>query len=207
MAIEVQQIDPEYPQTRLIRHAKEVLERGGIVIYPTDTIYGLGADIRSRPALERILKIKKASNQKLLSFILPDFSDIADWAHMPTSAYRLMKRVVPGKYTFVLPASKMVPDTLLQKRSTVGIRIPDAPVALRLAAELGRPLLSTSVPLGGDGFYTDPGEMAKQFALDVDLILDAGILANVPSTIIDFTSGSPVILRHGAGDTSLFEGA
>ena len=204
MAVEVQRIDPEHPQNRLIRHAVHILEEGGVIIYPTDTIYGLGADIFNKEALARILKIKKTSKHKLLSFICPDLKNIAEWAFVPTYAYRIMNRIVPGKYTFILRASKQVPKLMIQKRSTVGIRIPDAPVAIRLTQELGRPLLSTSVPMGEDDFYSDPFEMADQFKHQVDLILDAGTMKNVPSSIVDFTGDSPLILRAGAGDTSLF---
>ena len=123
---------------------------------------------------------------------------------MPTSAYRILRRVTPGKYTFVLRASKEVPKILLQKRPTVGVRIPDSAVALGLVRELGRPLLSTSVPQGEDDFYTDPQAIAETFRHDIDLVLDAGVLANLPSTIIDLSGPAPVLLRAGAGPTEPF---
>lgn len=203
MAVEIQSIDLHYPHSRLLRRAARILEKGGIVVYPTDTIYGLGADLLNKKALERIFKIKKTSNHKLLSFICPDLKNISEWAFLPNYAYRIMRRVTPGKYTFILKASPQIPKILLQKRHTVGIRIPDSPVAIGLALELGRPLLSTSVPMGEDGFHSDPLEIAARFRFDIDLILDAGVLSNQPSTIVDFTGDTPQILREGSGDVNL----
>ncbi len=200
MAVEVQHIYLDHPQKRLIKHAVDFLKNDGLVVYPTDTIYGLGADLFSKKAMERIFKIKQVSEHKLLSFICPNLKDISEWALVPDDAYRVMRRVTPGPYTFVLQATKKVPKILLQKRKTVGIRIPDSVVSLRLVEELGRPILSTSVPQGEDGYYTDPEEIASNYYHDLDLILDAGVMFNQPSTIVDFTSEEPVILREGAGD-------
>lgn len=205
MAVEVQRIEPDHPHHRLLRHAAEIVKKGGLVIYPTDTIYGLGADLFHRQAMERIFKIKKSSRHKLLSFICPDLKDIADWARVPDYAYRIMRRITPGPYTFVLRASANVPKILLQKRNTVGIRIPESAVAIGLARELGHPLLSTSVPLGAEDYYNDPAEMAERFKHEVALILDAGVLANLPSSIIDFSGSQPLILRRGAGDLGFLE--
>jgi tRNA threonylcarbamoyl adenosine modification protein (Sua5/YciO/YrdC/YwlC family) len=204
MAVEIQKIDLEHPHLRLLRHAARILENGGLIVYPTDTIYGLGADLFNKGAMERIYKLKRTSRQKLLSFVCPDLAAVATWAYVPTSAYRILRRVTPGKYTFVLRASKEVPKVLLQKRSTVGVRIPDSAVALGLARELGRPLLSTSVPQGVDDFYTDPQAIAETFRHDIELVLDAGVLANLPSTIIDLSGPSPQIIRHGAGSIEPF---
>jgi tRNA threonylcarbamoyl adenosine modification protein (Sua5/YciO/YrdC/YwlC family) len=204
MAVEVQRIDLDHPHRRLLQHAARILAEGGLIVYPTDTIYGLGADLFNKGAMERIFKLKKASRQKLLSFVCPDLSAAAEWAYLPTSAYRILRRVTPGKYTFVLRASKQAPKILLQKRPTVGIRIPDSPVALGLARELGRPLLSTSVPQGEEEFYTDPQAIAETFRHEIELILDAGPLANMPSTIIDLSGPEPALLRRGAGATEPF---
>jgi tRNA threonylcarbamoyl adenosine modification protein (Sua5/YciO/YrdC/YwlC family) len=176
------------------------------VVYPTDTIYGLGASIFSRKAIEKVIKLKKASKHKLLSFISPDLKDVARWAFVPDYAYRIMRRITPGKYTFILRASQEVPKLLWQKRQTVGLRIPDSAVALGLARELGHPILSTSVPQGEGGFYADPDEIEREFRHDIDLILSAGVLANQPSTIVDFTEDSPRIIRPGAGDVRLLFG-
>jgi tRNA threonylcarbamoyl adenosine modification protein (Sua5/YciO/YrdC/YwlC family) len=204
MAVEIQKIDLEHPHKRLLQHAARILADGGLIVYPTDTIYGLGADLFNKGAMERIFKLKKTSRQKLLSFICPDLAQIASWAYVPTSAFRILRRVTPGKYTFVLRASKEVPKILLQKRTTVGVRIPDSAVALGLVRELGRPLLSTSVPQGEDAFYTDPQVIAETFRHEIDLVLDAGILANEPSTVIDLSGPAPVLLRVGAGPTEPF---
>lgn len=204
MAVEVQRIDLDHPHRRLLQHAARILADGGLIVYPTDTIYGLGADLFNKGAMERIFKLKKASRQKLLSFICPDLAAVAEWAYLPTSAYRILRRVTPGKYTFVLRASKQVPKILLQKRPTVGVRIPDSPVALGLAQALGRPLLSTSVPQGEEDFYTDPQAIAETFRHEIDLVLDAGVLANQPSTIIDLSGPEPALIRRGAGATEPF---
>ena len=204
MAVEIQKIDLEHPHRRLLQHAARILENGGLIVYPTDTIYGLGADLFNKGAMERIFKLKRTSRQKLLSFICPDLAAVANWAYVPTSAFRILRRVTPGKYTFVLRASKEVPKALLQKRPTVGVRIPDSAVALGLVRELGRPLLSTSVPQGEDDFFTDPQVIAETFRHDIALILDAGVLANEPSTIIDLSGPAPALLRRGAGPTEPF---
>jgi tRNA threonylcarbamoyl adenosine modification protein (Sua5/YciO/YrdC/YwlC family) len=204
MAAEVQQIDLVHPHKRLLQHAARILANGGLIVYPTDTIYGLGADLFNKGAMERIFKLKKTSRQKLLSFICPDLASVADWAYVPTSAFRILRRVTPGKYTFVLRASKEVPKILLQKRPTVGVRIPDSAVALGLVRELGRPLLSTSVPQGEEDYFVDPQVIAETFRHDIDLVLDAGILANEPSTIIDLSGPEPALLRAGAGATEPF---
>jgi tRNA threonylcarbamoyl adenosine modification protein (Sua5/YciO/YrdC/YwlC family) len=199
MAVEIQKIDLSHPHKRLLQHAANILKNGGLIVYPTDTIYGLGADLINKGAIERIFKLKKTSRQKLLSFICPDLAAVAEWAYVPTSAYRVLRRITPGKYTFVLRASKLVPKILLQKRPTVGVRIPDSAVALGLVRELGRPLLSTSVPQGEDDYFTDPLVIAETFRHDIDLILDAGILANLPSTIVDLSGPAPAIIRLGSG--------
>ncbi|RLD13731.1 threonylcarbamoyl-AMP synthase [candidate division KSB1 bacterium] len=200
MHVKVQPIYLEHPQKRLIRQAVDILLDGGIVVYPTDTIYGLGIDLFHKKAIERVLRIKKESRHKMLSFILPDLKQIAEWAIVPDYAYRIMRRVVPGPYTFILRATKKVPKLLLSNQKTVGIRIPDSEVAIELVRELGRPILSTSVPQGNEGFYTDPQEIAERFKNEVDLILDAGVMPNKPSTVVDFSGNEPVILREGAGD-------
>jgi len=200
MAVDIQHIFLDNPQTRLISQTVDILQNDGIIVYPTDTIYGLGADLFNKNAMTRIFQIKKTSNHKLLSFLCPDLKDIANWAVLTNDAYKIMRRVTPGPYTFILRASKQVPKILLQKRKTVGIRIPDSIVAQSLLKELGRPLLSTSVPQGEDGYYTNPQEIAEKYNNDIDLILDAGVMFNQPSTIIDFSGNEPVIIREGSGD-------
>ena len=200
MSIEVQTVYVDTPHRKQIMHAVKILERGGVIIYPTDTIYGLAADVMNKSAIAKILEIKKASSQKLLSFICDDLQSVSDWANVSNNAFRVMKRVLPGPYTFILPPTKGVPKSILEKRKTIGVRIPDSPVARAIVEELGRPLISTSVPKGQDDYFTDPDEMADQFRGQVDLLLDGGVRPNLPSTIVDFTSEPPEIIREGAGD-------
>lgn len=200
MATNIRTIHLDHPSSRLISEAATILEEGGIVIYPTDTIYGIGVDLFNKSAIERVLRIKKASDHKLLSFICQDIKEVSHWAMIPDKAYPIMRRVLPGPYTFILRASREIPKIMLQKRKTVGIRIPDSAVPHALAAELGRPILSTSVPMGSDGYYTDPQEIAKTYNHDIDLILDAGVMFNTPSTVVDFSGDESVVIREGAGD-------
>jgi len=195
-------VDIYYPDREQILHAVDILKNGGVIVYPTDTIYGLAADILNKEAVLKIFKIKKVSKQKLLSLIFSDLKGIADWAHIPNGAFRLMRRVLPGPYTFILPASKELPKSIVQKRTTMGVRVPDSEVVHRLVEELGRPLLSTSVPKGVDDYFTDPGEIAERYNHEIDLILDGGIMPTLPSTVVDFSVDPPEILREGAGDVS-----
>ena len=202
MAAEIIKVYKDTPHQRTVNHVVEIIKSGGVFVYPTDTIYGLGADLYNRKAIERILKIKNQKPSKPLSFILKDLKDISTYANVPDFAYKIMRRVTPGSFTFVLNDTKEIPKLLQHKRKTVGIRIPEAPFAIRIVETLGNPILSTSVPLGyaDEGFHTDPAEIAERFGHEIDLILDAGILLNNPSTIVDCTKDSPVILREGAGD-------
>ena len=200
MAAEIQHIYLEHPQTRLIRRAIDIVRNGGVIVYPTDTIYGLGVDVFNKQAMQKVFRLKKTSKHKLLSFVCPNLKEIARWAVVYNPAYKIMRRVTPGPYTFILRASTEVPKLLVQKRKTVGIRIPDSQVVQALLAELGRPLLSTSVPQGTDGYYTDPQEIAAMFNNDIDLILDAGVMFNKPSTIVDLSGDGIEILREGEGD-------
>lgn len=200
MTVEVQYIDMDnYHRKQFIKSVK-ILEKGGIIVYPTDTIYGLACDVLNRDAIRKISKIKKVSKNKLMSFIFSDIKDVSDWAHIPNKAYRVMKRVLPGKYTFILPASKSVPKALIEKRRTIGVRIPEFEVARILVEELGRPILSTSVPKGSDDFFTDPKEIEETFKNEIDIILNVGVTMNIPSTVVDFSVDPPVLVREGAGD-------
>lgn len=192
------------PQVRFINKAVEVLKNGGVIIYPTDTVYGIGCDIFNKAALERVYSIKQDSGTKLFSFICPNLKDIAKYARVSDYAYKTMKKLLPGPYTFVLPAAKEVPKTLWTKRSTVGIRVPDNNVALQLAKELGNPIISTSVTTKKGGALYNPQEIKAIFEYDVDLMLSAGALEGEPSSIVDLSGEEPEILREGAGDVSIF---
>jgi tRNA threonylcarbamoyl adenosine modification protein (Sua5/YciO/YrdC/YwlC family) len=194
-------IHPDNPQQRLIRQVVDCLKGGGIIIYPTDTIYGLGCDINQHKAVEKICQIKNVQPQKAnLSFICYDLSDLSQYAkQLNTSVYRSLKQHLPGPYTFILEASRQVPKILKTKKDTVGIRIPDNNIARNIVRELGNPILSASLPGEFVEEYTDPEIIHDKFENLVDLVIDGGIGGIVPSTIIDFTSESAELIREGAG--------
>jgi tRNA threonylcarbamoyl adenosine modification protein (Sua5/YciO/YrdC/YwlC family) len=195
-------IHPENPQLRLIKQVVDVLNKGGIIIYPTDTIYGLGCDIFQHKAIERICSIKKVEPQKAqLSFICYDLSDLSKYAkQLETPVYRTLKQHLPGPYTFILEASKEVPKILKTKKDTIGLRVPDNKIARCIVQELGHPILSASLPGEFVEEYTDPEIIKHIFGKQVDLIIDGGIGGTVPSTVINFTSGQPEMIREGAGE-------
>jgi len=195
-------IHPENPQPRQIKTIVDILERGGLIIYPTDTIYGLGCDIFQHKAIEKICRIKKIDPHKAqLSFICPDLSNLSDFAkQISRTTYRLLKEYLPGPYTFILPASKQVPKILKNKKDTIGLRVPNNNIALTLLKELGHPLLSASLPGEAVEDYTDPEIMHENLGNEVDIIVDGGIGGTVPSTIIDCTGDEPVLIRQGAGE-------
>ena len=175
-----------------------------MIIYPTDTVYGLGCDIYNHEAVRRIYDIKNESETKLFSFICPDLKDISKYAKVSDYAYKTIKKLAPGPYTFVLPAAKEVPKKLWTKRKTVGIRIPDSPIALMLAKELGNPIISTSTTTRLGKRLSNPDEIRAIFDFSVDLMLSDGIQANESSSIIDLSEEEPNVIREGAGDLSLF---
>jgi tRNA threonylcarbamoyl adenosine modification protein (Sua5/YciO/YrdC/YwlC family) len=195
-------IHPDNPQQRLIKQVVERLRNGGVIIYPTDTIYGLGCDILQLNAIERISRIKNVDPKKAqLSFICSDLSNLSEYSkQISTSTFRLLKEYLPGPYTFILPASKMVPKILQSKKDTIGLRIPDNKIACAIVKELGRPVLSASLPGEMVEDYTDPEIMHENFMNQVDIVIDGGIGGTVPSTIIDCTSDVPVLVRQGAGE-------
>src|SRR5688572_4246985 len=194
-------IHPDNPQTRLIKQVVEILKKGGVIVYPTDTIYGLGCDIFQHKAVERICAIKKVEPQKAqLSFVCYDLSDLSKYAkQLTTPVYRTLKQYLPGPYTFILEASKEVPKILKTKKDTIGLRIPDNEIARCIVEELGNPILSASLPGENVEEYTDPEIIYERFEKLVDVVIDGGIGGTVPSTVIDFTSGEAEILRQGAG--------
>ena len=195
-------IHPKDPQPRLIKQVVESLQKGGIIIYPTDTVYGLGCDILQQKAIERICKIKQVDPKKAqLSFICNDLSHLSEYAKpIPNPTYRLLKELLPGPYTFILPASKLVPKILQSKKDTIGLRIPDNSIAQAIIKELGRPILSASLPGGMVEDYTDPEVMHQNFPHEVDYIIDGGIWGMTPSTIIDCTGDEPELVRQGLGE-------
>jgi tRNA threonylcarbamoyl adenosine modification protein (Sua5/YciO/YrdC/YwlC family) len=193
------QIHPKNPQARSIKAAADVLLAGGLLIYPTDSVYGLGCDLLNKNAVEKIYQNKGNDKRKMMSFICPDLKGISEYAYVPNAAYKVMKHLLPGPYTFILTATKQVPKILLEKRKTVGIRVPDNATCQALLAEFGRPIISTSARMPDQQFLSDPDEIAKTFEHIGDLFLDSGPGGLEPSTIIDFTQGDPVVVRQGAG--------
>lgn len=202
--MEYYELHPVTPQMRYINKAVEVLKNGGVIIYPTDTVYGIGCDIFNREALERVFHIKQDSGTKLFSFVCSDLKDIAKYARVSDYAYRTMKHLLPGPYTFILPAAREVPKKLWTKRQTVGIRVPDNNIALTLVEELGNPIVSTSVTNRKGEIVYDPEEIKTIFNTQVDLMLSSGSLSGQPSSIIDLSTETPEIVREGAGDVSYF---
>ena len=202
--MEFYELHPKDPQQRFISKAVQIIKDGGVIIYPTDTVYGIGCDIFNKAALERIFQIKNDSNTKLFSFVCSDLKDIAKYARVSDYAYRMMKHLLPGPYTFILPASKTVPKTLWTKRKTVGIRIPNNHVALKLVQDVGNPIISTSVTTRKGEIMNDPDIIKVVFDKQVDLMLSSGYGKNTPSSIIDLSEDIPEIIRQGAGDVSLF---
>ncbi len=198
-------INPQNPQKRLIRKVVEVLKEGGVIAYPTDTIYGLGCDLYRKEAIERIYRLKRSSKSKRLSIICPDLKYISRYAQVPDYAYRIMKRLIPGPYTFILEATKLVPKITLTNQRTIGIRVPDHPIPLALVAELGNPIITTSVIKPDETLYNDPVEIAERFGKAVDLVIDGGVIVPEHSSIIDLTTEEPRVLRVGKGDVSFLE--
>ncbi len=203
--MEYYELHPVTPQMRYITKAIEILREGGVIIYPTDTVYAIGCDIYNREALERIYSIKNETGTKLFSFICPDLKDISNYAKVSNFAYRTMKKLIPGPYTFVLPAVKNVPKKLWTKRKTVGIRVPDNNVALTLVKELGNPIISTSVTNRKGDILFDPIEIKTVFNTQIDLMLSVGALNGVPSSIISLEGDEPELIREGAGDISFLK--
>ncbi len=194
-------IHPDNPQPRLIKQVVESLKKGGVIIYPTDTIYGLGCDIFQHKAIERICSIKNLEPHKAqLSFVCYDLSDLSKYAkQLTTPVYRTLKQYLPGPYTFILEASKDVPKILKTKKDTIGLRIPNNKIARCIVEELGNPILSASLPGEYVEEYTDPEIIYDKFLKLVDIVIDGGIGGTIPSTIIDFTKTEAELIREGAG--------
>ncbi len=195
-------IHPDNPQPRLVKQVVECLKGGGIIIYPTDTIYGIGCDIFQHKAIERICKIKNVDPQKAqLSFICRDLSHLSDYTKsIDTPLYRILKNHLPGPYTFILPASKQVPKILQSKKSTIGLRVPNNIICQNILDELGNPILSASLPGEMVEEYTDPEIIFEKFESQVDMVIDGGIGGMVPSTVVDCTSDEWKVVREGLGE-------
>jgi tRNA threonylcarbamoyl adenosine modification protein (Sua5/YciO/YrdC/YwlC family) len=197
-------INNQNPQLRLIRRAVEILRGGGIVIYPTDTVYGMGCDLFNKKGIERIYEIQRRDRKQPLSFICADLKDISHYARVSNDAYKIMKRLLPGPYTFVLEASRLVPKIILPKRLTTGIRIPDNRICQSLVSEMGSPVISTSVKDVGGELLSDPRMIEELFGKRVDMIIDGGIIAAAPSSVVSLLAEGIEVIRAGKGDVSAF---
>ena len=180
-------IDPLHPQPRLVERAVQTLSSGGLVAFPTDTYYGIGCDLFDKRAIERIYLLKQLPKTHQLSFICQDLAEISRYALVDNLAYRVLRRKVPGPFTFILPATRLVPDLLLRRQKTVGIRIPDSPIALELVKRLGHPLISTSAATPDGEVLIDPRDIKDRLGHGLELILDGGYQPNEPSSVIDLT--------------------
>ncbi len=195
-------VHPVDPQPRQVASVAQCLRDGGVIIYPTDTVYGFGCDIFDQKAVERICRLKHIDPLKAnLSFVCADLSDLSRYARsISTPVYRLIKSHIPGPFTFILPASKEVPRILKTKRNTIGLRVPDSRIAQSIIRELGHPILSSSLPGDMVEEYTDPELIEDRFGQQVDMVVDGGIGGMHYSTIVDLTGDEPVVTRQGAGE-------
>ena len=192
-------INPDNPQQRLLDKVAEVLESGGLVIYPTDTQYGLGCDLTQKKAIEKVYRLKQRNQKSPFSFVCSGLTNIAEYAKVSNFAYRTMRRLLPGPYTFILDATKLVPQLMLTKRQECGIRVPDHPIALGLVETLGHPVINTSATLDGQAEAVCPEDFADLFKNQVDIIIDGGPVPGQPSTIISLIDDEPEVLREGLG--------
>lgn len=199
-------IHPDNPQPRLINQAVDYLNKGSIIVYPTDSGYALGCRLEDKSALERICRIRQLDGNHNFTLMCRDLSELSVYSQVDNQAFRLLKNNTPGSYTFILKATKEVPRRLMnEKRKTIGLRVPSHPVALALLERLNAPMMSTSLMLPGNDFTeSDPEEIQDSIGKLVDLILDGGTLGQQPTTVIDLTDDVPVVVREGAGDTRPF---
>ena len=195
------QIHPVNPQARLIRQAVEILRADGLIVYPTDSSYALGCHVGDKRGMERIRRIRAIDNKHNFTLVCRDLSEIAIYARVDNSAYRLLRSLTPGPYTFILSATHEVPRRLQNpKRKTIGIRVPDHPIAQALLADLGQPLMSSTLILPGKDIpETEAEEIRERLERDVDLVIDGGHCGFEPTTVIDMSEGAPQVLRQGCG--------
>jgi len=198
-------INPENPQMRLIRKVVEALDDGGVIAYPTDTFYGIGCDIMNKKAIQRVYQLKQRDQKKPFSFICSDLKNISDYAKVSNYAYKTMRRMLPGPYTFILEGSKAVPKMMLTKRKTAGIRVPDHPICMELVKELGNPIISTSATTPDGEIFYDPSLIHDHFGNRIDIVIDGGPVSGEPSSVISLYDDEPEVIRDGLGDVSIFE--
>ncbi|MBN1356246.1 threonylcarbamoyl-AMP synthase [bacterium] len=192
------QINPEYPQPRRIERAAGVIREGGVIACPTDSVYGIGCDLYNKNAIDRIYQIRNRNRKKPFTFLCSDLSDLAHYANVPNYAYRLMRKLTPGPYTFVLDATRLVPKIMRTNRQTVGIRVPDHHICHELLVTLCQPMISTTAR-ADSVFFSDPYEIREAFGNMLNLIIDAGPVYPQPTTVLDLTGGEPRLIRAGKG--------
>ena len=200
-------VHPENPQPRAIAQVVDIVRSGGLIVYPTDSCYALGAQLGNKEALDRIRAIRQLDDKHHFTLVCRDFAQLGQFVHVSNDVFRSIKAVTPGGYTFILPATKEVPRRLLHpKKKTVGVRIPDNQVVQTLLAELGEPLLSSTLLLPGEEDPLTQGwEIKERLDHEVDAVLDSGDCGSEPTTVVDFSSGTAEVLRRGTGDPSRFE--
>ncbi len=199
-------INENNPQKRFIKKAKEILEEGGIIIFPTDTVYAYGCDINDKRAIERLYQIKRIPKNKPLSFIFSDISEISQYVrNVSDVAFKIMKKAFPGPYTFIFQASKLVPKIAITNQKTIGVRIPDNTIALELVQALGHPIMTASVSTKEGQYVIDPVDLDKEYRNAVDMVLSCGPKISDPSTVVDFSGGEIKIVRKGKGELFFIE--
>ncbi len=199
------EINPINPQSRLIHQVVDILKKGGVIAYPTDTYYGIGCDIMNKKAIERIYLIKQRHKSKPFSFICADLKDISLYAKVSNYAYKTMRRLLPGPYTFIMEGTKLVPKMMLTKRKTAGIRVPDNQICIHLVHELGNPILSTSATDPEGKVFHSASFIHDFFGNRLDAVIDGGPVVGEPSSVISLIGDEPEIYRKGVGDVDIFE--
>ena len=199
------EINPKNPQGRQIRRSVEILRSGGTIAYPTDTYYGIGCDILNKKAIQKIYQLKQRNKSKPFSFICSDLKNISHYANVSNYAYKTMKRLLPGPYTFILEGSRLVPKIMLTKRKTAGIRVPNHMICLALVKELGNPIITTSATKPDGTIINEPSFIHDFFSSRIDVIIDGGPVPGKPSSVISFIDDVPEVIRRGIGDVSIFE--
>lgn len=198
-------IHPKNPEPRLIKQVVDILKNDGVIAYPTDTVYGFGCSIFSKKGIDRIRLLKTLDPKKPISIVCHDLSDISKYAIVSNYAYRILKRLLPGPYTFVLAATREVPRVMQNKQKQVGIRVPDSPISLAIVRELEHPIVTSSAQIPGHDLFLDPEDIEDVLGRSLDAVIDGGIVGGGHSSIVELREDSAVVLREGKGDVGLFE--